>query len=290
MRSTIITGMLLTALANGQSTLPSANHEGPAIPNHIGAGNRDDFLASITLNGIANMGGHLYASLMVGRQSSGWLRADEAAGRIRVLSVEANSVRLLDMVSRYEFTVWLNAASVQDSRKASEGPAKYSREWVNSKQNPMLINTTRLPDEIAMNWAKLTQEEKESIIAYYKQYGWQLNTTSTQNGVTTDFVWTNIYQEERQAVLKENNEAFKASLSSDQLASWSEMSNTPALALHPGKLTTEEEAEIAARRARFQSFQATLSPRQRLLFQGRTDFTMHDWSKPFVSPTKGNIY
>ncbi len=239
-------------------------------------------LNKISVQGIARMGGELYASISIGSRTSAWCKEGESVGRFKIVAVDENSVKLVDAQSKEsnsEFTKYLDWGKVKAAGDAKE-PARYSRAWVNSKANPMLYHTTPLPSEVAMNWSKLPKEQREEIIAFYRQHGWQLLYSESNDGITSSFSWENIYEKERHEVIKANSEAFVASLNEEQRAKWNEIGATPPLKLNGRPPTPEDLAEGRRRKDRFAAFKATLSAAQLDAYEARGDFTKHDWSQP----------
>jgi hypothetical protein len=232
----------------------------------------------INLLGIAAMGGERYAILSLTSAAGDWKKAGQKIGRFRITSVDENSVKLVDMETNAEFTKALGSGTVKDAGK-SDAPAKYSRAWINSNANPMLYHTLPMPRDIAMNWSKLSEKQREEVIAYYRQHGWQLLYTETNDGVTSGFAWKNLYEKERHDVAVANNAAFQASLNDEQRSVWNAINNTTPLRAGPESETQAFKDEVARRRERAQKFEGMLTPEQLDAYRNRTDITKHDWSK-----------
>ncbi|MBS0663225.1 MAG: hypothetical protein JSR48_08155 [Verrucomicrobia bacterium] len=232
----------------------------------------------IELKGIMVAGGQAYAAISFGKGPARWMTVGENLAMYRIADIGENSVRFVGSRDRSEFTKHL-VYGKPESPEADSGPRKYSKAWINSTANPMLLHATPLPMDVAMNWSQLDPKAQQEIIEYYVNHGWQLKVTTTENGITHGFAWDNIYEAERREVMRQNTVAFRDGLNEAQRATWDEIkSSAPFKAAGPG-LTAEDLAVINYRRARFAKFKETLSDSQRNALENLSDFTRHDWSK-----------
>ena len=226
-----------------------------------------------------------YVSFAIGGRGLGtWLQEGEEFSHYHIKEIGPNSVVVTDLTSGVSQELRLRQSAVTNSgESAASGPAPYSKAWINSKANPMVYRTLPLPTEVGRNWSKLTQAERDDIIALYLKHGWKLFYSENSSG-STSFTWENIYSKERHDVISENNRAFAATLSTDQQKVWSEISRTAPLMVKAGAPTPEQLAEVARRRAVHDSFVASLTPSQAAAYSTKDDFTNADWSKPTGNP------
>ena len=225
-------------------------------------------------HGVCQMGQTLYASI---RESvtgqSQWCELNRSIGKWTVADISQHRVILRDRRSGKELV--LNNTAAAPAGESAEPVLKrplYSKAWINSEENPMLLNMQPLPIEVVREWLNLTKEQKEEIIGYYQKHGWQLIGAEIVNG-SSSFHWENIYEKERRAAVSANRREFEQSLTEEQTAAYDAFKRTPMMRVENGKLTPEQEIESARRGANKGKFQASLSPRQIDLQKGIPDFT-----------------
>jgi len=234
------------------------------------------FEAKYECHGVCQMGQTLYASIRdsVTGQSQ-WCELNRAIGRWTVAEITPHRVILRDRRSGKEQVLHNTAAAPAGNSAEPEQASKrplHSKAWINSEENPMLLNMQPLPIEVVREWTNLTKEQKEDIIGYYRKHGWQLIGAETVGGSST-FHWENIYEKERRAAVSANRREFEQTLTEEQQAAYDAFKRTPMMRVENGKLTPEQEVESARRRDNTAKFQASLTPQQLALQKGIPDFT-----------------
>jgi hypothetical protein len=227
-------------------------------------------------HGVCQMGQTLYASI---RESvtgqSQWCELNRSIGGWTVAEITPHRVILRNRRSGKEQVLNNTAAAPAgdsaEPEQASQRPL-YSKAWINSEENPMLLHMQPLPIEVVREWTSLTKEQKEDIISYYRNHGWQLIGSETVGGSST-FHWENIYEKERRAAVSANRREFEQSLTEEQRAAYDAIKRTPMMRVENGKLTPEQEVEGKRRGAASAQFKASLSPGQLALQKGIPDFT-----------------
>lgn len=232
-----------------------------------------------TLNGIVFIGKQGYVALRDLRNSKmSWFEKNDAVGDYVIKEVTSDSIVLFHRQTQSETTLGLSTAGIGFTKDNPAEPlAPYSKQWVNSKLNPMLHVSQPLPTEVVRNWVDLTVEEKAEIVEYYLKHGWRLVGVEAMAGGAHTFIWDNIYASERSAVIKANRAAFEKSLTPPQKDSWDAFSKNLPLIAVGGTLTSEQQAEAARRQAAFKEFNGSLGKSQASDLEGITDFTKADW-------------
>lgn len=195
-----------------------------------------------------------------------------------VKQIDKNFVLLAEPGTAKEFKITLAGSKINTLVGEQAGPKPYTKAWINSTANPMLMRMDPLPLELYRNWSKLTDTERAEVIAFYRNHGWRIILAETI-GETTNFAWENIYEAERIAVVKANGEAFEKSLAPEQLEIWKRLKSGGFVRAVGGKHTPEQEKLIAEARKAHANFQSTLTPAQRALFDGIPDFTKANWNE-----------
>lgn len=232
------------------------------------------------VHGIVQIGPVFYASLKGPYAPHGrWCQVKEVFGDQVVDEITADKVVLRNrQTGRQETLRPISAAAGADSPAGAATPADgqtrvpFSKAWINSNENPMLHVMQQLPIEIVMEWTKLPKEQKEAIIDYYLKHGWQLIGVETV-GRSSSFHWENIYEKERSAAISANRREFEASLTDEQRAAYEAIKRNPMMHVKNGQITPEQEIERKRRGEASAQFKASLSPEQRALQDGITDFT-----------------
>lgn len=231
------------------------------------------------LQGIMGVAGKYYASLAMPRAggvASAWVTDNEALPSCVVEHVDSQKVTVKVRGSGKIETLWLNNAPSNPS-DGQAAVAEFSRQWINSKSNPMLYRATPLPPKVAGKWMTLTLEEREKIIEYYKKHGWQL-VRSESGGGSVMFEWKNLFEDERLAALKEGRQLFDQSLSPDELEKWKSFGSQ--VAFRAGSMPDEDMLKIASeRRAAKDAFLSSLSEEKQRAYQRSVNFTLADWNK-----------
>lgn len=252
----------------------AAHPEGPgAVP------------SSVRLRGVVLSGDHSIASVsLAGVPGATWVSEGEKVGPFFIRSIRPGSIVVSLGEDGAEATVYVGdgavlepgeASAMADSAPGGE-PEPYSRAWINSPANPMLVHLQPLPIDVRRHWLDLTGAEREEIVDFYLKHGWRLISAESAGGAMT-FAWENIFEDERREKLRQNREAFAAVLDASQAHQWSQIrSNQPIFAVN-GSLTPEQEAEAVARRKAVAEFEASLSPAQSTAYRATTDFTQADW-------------
>jgi len=234
--------------------------------------------SDLFLNGILVLGDSATASIGIrDRMVSNWYRTDAVVGNFVIVSITKNSVELRERNTGKTETLRLQGSTIQESTPGKATP--YSKAWINSNENPMLHRRERIPTEVIKNWAKLTTQERNEIAQFYLKHGWRLISADVDVSGGANFVWENIYSEERSKVMIDNRRTFIASLNPEQRIEWEAANGRERIVALKDGFTEAEKQEIIRRRELHQRFLATLSPQQRARFDGITDFTKHDWTE-----------
>lgn len=234
------------------------------------------------VHGIVQIGSVFYASLKGPYAPHGrWCQLKEVFGDQVVDEITAEQVVLrhrpsgrLQTLRPIAAASEASAATPAEAVAAANGPARvpFSKAWINSNENPMVNVMQQLPIEIVMEWPKLPKEQKEAVIDYYLKHGWQLIGVETV-GRSSSFHWENIYEKERSAAMSANRRDFEASLTDEQRAAYEAIKRNPMMRVQNGQLTPEQEIERKRRGEATAQFKASLSPEQRAMQDGITDFT-----------------
>jgi hypothetical protein len=160
---------------------------------------------------------------------------------------------------------------------SNAGPEPYSRAWINSRANPMLTFIHELP-ALHQDWPTLTDAEKIQIIDFYKKHGWKLVRVADLGGAT-EFVWRNIYEVERNAVIKANREKFEQALTPEQLALYTEMRSFRIIFYdEPGRHSDKQKELIAHQKGIAERYRALLTPELEAQQAEIMDFTKANWN------------
>lgn len=159
-----------------------------------------------------------------------------------------------------------------------DGPAKYSKAWINSKANPMLVNKMPVPSDILRRWGQMSTSEKKEVEDFYLNYGWRLTKSETQ-GAGVFFVWENFYGSERYEIVKRNFDSFVAGLNPELRQKWDRFKGNQSMQIASGKGSAERAAELERRKQDGEAFIKNLSAEQKAAYDGIDDFTKADWSK-----------
>jgi len=163
----------------------------------------------------------------------------------------------------------------QPAPAVAGGPAPFTKAWINSKANPMLT----IPDdsELTRHWAELDRAQRQHLVEYYQHHGWQLIYVESVSGNAGSMAWRNIYEAERQAVLKTRRDAFKASLAPEQLRIWSSGALGQTVFVADGKPDYTRNHNPLEEQKIFEMFWAGLTSKQRAAYPELSDFTKADW-------------
>lgn len=234
------------------------------------------------VHGIVQIGSVFYVSLKGPYAPHGrWCQLHEVFGDQVVDEITADRVVLRNRQTGQQQTLrpiavaaGAGAEATGEAAVAAKGPAlvPFSKAWINSNENPMVNVMQQLPIEIVMEWPKLPKEQKEAVIDYYLKHGWQLIGVETV-GRSSSFHWENIYEKERSAAMSANRRDFEASLTDEQRAAYEAIKRNPMMRVKNGQLTPEQEIERKRRGEATAQFKASLSPEQRAMQAGITDFT-----------------
>lgn len=233
------------------------------------------------VHGIVQIGSVFYASLKGPYAPRGrWCQLKEVFGDQVVDEITAEQVVLRHRPSGRQQTLRPIAVAVtagadsSPSAAVASAPARvpFSKAWINSNDNPMVHVMQSLPVEIVMEWPRLPKEQKEAVIDYYLKHGWRLIGVETV-GRSSSFHWENIYEKERSAAMSANRREFEASLTDEQRAAYEAIKRNPMMRVQNGQLTPEQEIERKRRGEATAQFKASLSPEQRAMQDGITDFT-----------------
>lgn len=234
------------------------------------------------VHGIVQIGPVFYVSLKGPYAPHGrWCQLHEVFGDQVVDEITAERVVLRNRQTGRQQTLRPIAVAAEAGAEAlagaagaadSPGRVPFSKAWINSNENPMVHGLQQLPIEIVMEWTKLPKEQKEAVIDYYLKHGWRLLGVETVAG-SNSFHWENIYEKERSAAISANRREFEASLSEQQKAAYEAIKHTPMMHVQNGQITPEQEIERKRRGEVSAKFKASLSPEQRAMQDGITDFT-----------------
>jgi hypothetical protein len=262
--------LLCLVVAAGPADAPAADSAAGSAP----AMRLPVFEARYECHGVCQMGQTLYASIRNAvTGESQWCELNRSIGGWTLTDISPHRVILRDRRSGKEQI--LNNTAAAPAENPAEPDAKrslYSKAWINSEENPMLLNMQPLPIEVVREWPNLTKEQKEEIVGYYRKHGWQLIGAEIVNGSST-FHWENIYEAERRAAVSANRREFEQTLTDEQRVAYDAIKRTPMMHVDNGKLTPEQEVEGKRRAAAAAQFKASLSPGQLALQKGIPDFT-----------------
>jgi hypothetical protein len=208
---------------------------------------------------------------------SGWYSKGQKIDGYTIKDFSAKSV-LLELDNGQNLEVFLAGSSVTPGEAEGNHVPRYSKAWINSKENPMLTMIIPLPSHVLARWGSMSTEEKSEIIEYYKKHGWQLRTAQSIGGAG-DFVWDNIYEAERIAIIRDRVKAFKSSLSAQQLEMWQRVNSSKPVPFSAGRPTSRDREILEKNNRDRDAFIASLSQSQKSTFDTMGDFTSADWTK-----------
>ena len=234
---------------------------------------------SLVLHGISTLGNESVA--LLGVKSPGalgylryWLAAGDSSFGYTVKAIAKDHVILVRLDTAAETKTPLASASI-----APGDPKPYSKAWINSRANPMLIYAREMPGRMSGGaWDKLTGKKKKQVLEFYAKYGWQLIPSRTGQS-PTEFKWRNLYETERAAAMEANREKFERTFTPEQLGLWKQMRGFKSVYPEPGGFTDPQREYIAAReffaaRQRIiDEFRKSLTPEQKAEQEGIWDFT-----------------
>jgi hypothetical protein len=230
------------------------------------------------LNGILVLQDSATASIAIqDRTQSNWYGPNAVVGNFVIVSINKDSVQLRDRETGKTKTLHLQASTIQES--TPDKSTLYTKAWINSNENPMLHRRHPMPTEVLKNWSNLTAKERNEIAEYYLKHGWRLVSAEVDDSGAANFIWENIYSEERSRVMQDNRRKFIDSLDPEQRANWEAANSRQRIVASKEGFTDAEKQEIVRRRELHQRFLGTLSPQQRASFDGIGDFTKHDWKE-----------
>lgn len=271
----IVLTLLLPASGSAESTA-----SGDTTPTHATAIRPialDNYRSpsNLSLVGVVYMRGNPMASLFdANTRASQWVGLNDHAFGYLITEITPDAVTIQSPSDGRRIVIPISGAP--SDPKSSQALVPYTKQWINSRANPMLITLQPLPIELYKNWPTLSPEEKQAFIDFYKSHGWRLISSETIGGAT-NFAWENIYAAERNAAIVANRDAFLRSLTKDQKLSYETISTNPVIKIENGE-ATEAQMEIARQRQRaFEQFKNSLSPAQKAGLESIHDFTKADW-------------
>lgn len=246
------------------------------------AGNKQDQeRAAIIYCGIVYANNNPIVSLSdAATKTSVWLRRGENFNNYQLLDVTPEAIVLFDLSTKTKSVIALSGLAKEGAslgRDGADTPVRYSKKWINSEHNPMLMSPSQLPIDILVNWADLTHAEKMIVIEYYEKHGWILKGSETV-GKSSTFVWENAYEKERSSIMINNRKSFEASLDGKQLEVWKSLSGGPIRRQGAGLSAQERKAAADNYKRKLDDLFSSLSKEQGKLLQGMNDFTKADWN------------
>lgn len=272
---------ILSALAPAQSSgaeplmAPPANGLVRVSPNLRAARVRPP--ESLALQGISTLGKEPVALLSVKTHVGYlgyWLAAGDGSFDLgyTAKAIAKDHVILIRSDTAEEIKIPLASAPV-----TAGSPKPYSKAWINSRANPMLLYADAMPDRMySGNWDKLTGKQKKQVLEFYRKHGWQLIPSKTGLG-PTQFEWCNLYETERAAAIEANREKFAQTLNPEQLGLWKQMRGFQRIYPGPGGLTAAQREFIAVRQRIIDEFKKSLTPEQKAEHESIEDFTKASW-------------
>jgi hypothetical protein len=202
-----------------------------------------------------------------------WLRVGGAVGGLRVAEIHRDRVALVSPSGERQ-EIRLNHAIIRDSTpetSPSEGvaPIAHSRELINSRANPMVFRAIPVPHEISERWAQLTAEDRAEVALWYQKHGWNLQVEASEGYFSA--VFSNIYAEERKAIVAAKLDRFRASLTDKQREEYESLRQASVLSNAAG--SNDAKVELAQR---WQRFRNQLTAAQGSAIRTISDFTVRD--------------
>jgi hypothetical protein len=230
------------------------------------------------VQGIMTVGDVRFVSVTSTRgepQMGHWLKEKDVVSGYAVEEIKRDSAVFRETSSGERFQLRLNPSGAA-SPGASAQAEPYSPAWINSKANPMLLHSAPIPASVGSGWLTMTAAERDEVIAYYLKHGWRLRYAESSVAGGT-FVFENIYEADRRAVMDANRAEFQGMLTDDQLKAWQEIRQS-----HPVKIGSMPKEEVqrmvTQRRENAAAFRATLTSDQRAALDRVSDFTTGKWS------------
>lgn len=230
-----------------------------------------------TLHGIAILGSTKSASIAEeSTKMANWFSKGQRTLGFTVTEISDSYVVLTRNADGSERKVYLEGGLIKAGN--GDSPAKYSKAWINSKANPMLINKMPVPGDILRRWGEMSTAEKKEVEDFYLNYGWRMTKSETQ-GAGVYFVWQQVYGSERYEISKRNFDSFVASLNPELRQKWDQFKRSQSMQIASGKVSAEQAAEQERRKRDREAFFNSLSAEQKAAYDGIDDFTKADWSK-----------
>jgi hypothetical protein len=229
---------------------------------------------TLRLHGVV-VGQERLASIHVpGNGTPQWFAENQRAGDFVILRIENNKVVLRN--EQGEVTdLFLVGSRTVDGKDSENGP--FSRKWINSRDNPMLLQPQEISSRLAKAWGTMTSEERSEIEAFYLKHGWRMVRVEVLAGGGFSVEWENVYQEERQRRVQENRDRFVSGLSESQKALWDELA-TPRMRVRVGDdFTDEQKRDLENSKKLSERFLRTLSAEQEADRATILDFTKGNW-------------
>jgi hypothetical protein len=209
------------------------------------------------LRGVMAVGDVWLASFVVPeQQTQQWRRTGERFGDFTILTIDAQSVTLLDSQSVRQ-VVRLPESLVINRHAPPMDPAAWQR-WVNSRDNPMLFQPAELPVS-PRDWPQLPAAKRQEISDWYQAHGWKLTVAADASGDTA-VEFAPLQSEQRHAILAQKTQTFLQALSPEQRT------------LHTAATSKLKNAAAGSETARG-VFEASLPPLHREAFRLLGDFT-----------------
>lgn len=209
------------------------------------------------LRGVMAVGDAWFASFVVTEQRrQEWRRVGDRFSDFVILSIDAESATLLN--SQGERHVVSLPHSLVVNRHAPPTEPAARQVWVDSRDNPMLLQPADLPVD-ARRWRELPDTRRREITAWYEAHGWKLAVAFDRGGVP-DIEFAPLQGERRQAMVAEKQHAFLRALSPEQRT------------LHTAATVRGKHAPQPSEAAGI-AFEASLPPLQRDAFRSLGDFT-----------------
>ena len=223
---------------------------------------------------VETAGDKLASIVMPGAPAARWVAEGERIGGFVLKSVARGKITL---ARKDGTTVDVFLEGAQPSAANDDQPAPFSRKWINSRANPMLHNPAELGMELTRNWAKMTKEQRDSVIDFYLKHGWRMVRIETYSGSTLSIEWENIFSAERLDAVRENRARFEAGLTESQRAQWNELNRPRPMMRISNPMTEEQQREMERIKAASDRFRKSLTPAQEAERASIEDFTKGKW-------------
>jgi hypothetical protein len=184
-----------------------------------------------------------------------WAVAGEDVGDFTVEKVGGVTVTLVGP-DKHKSEVYV--AGWRSIEKRQHSPIA-SEEWINSPENPMVWHPVSVPVQLQIRLGDLTPDEKYAMQQWYLSYGWRMSFVIDAMGYW-DIGFEHAYGDARERKLNTQIARVRASLSPEQARAYTEL--TKAIDYATYRATQTQRAQ------RMADFIATLSPAQRMAFEG----------------------